>query len=224
MMQQVYDKVCQDCLAKLVNTKAISDFDKLTAAQMQNFFANFYYIVQQFPKQLGLLIFNAPNNEALFTLGDNLIDELGGAEKVEKMDYSGLHVNLLGGLMKGLGFTDGDLKSITPIKETQDYINFLNDGYLNKSFIESIAYIAAGMEAIFPEIAKRMYAVLSSRFSDEQLIHFKEHMVADVKHDQQLRKMIYPLLEESGAAELFEKGAKEVAEYQIAMLDAFVRG
>ncbi len=164
-----------------------------------------------------------PNNQALFTLADNLMDELGGPENIEEFDYSGLHVNLLGGLMKGLGFTDGDLQNIEPLPETKRYIEFLNEGYLNKPFIESIAYIAAGMEAIFPEIAKRMYMALSHRFTDEQLIHFKEHMVADVKHDQQLRTMIFPLLEKPGALEQFEKGAKEVAEYQFAMLEAFVR-
>ncbi|WP_144394175.1 iron-containing redox enzyme family protein [Pleionea sediminis] len=222
-MQKQYDEICKYCLDRLLETKAIRQFDELSDDQLQTFFSNFYYIVGQFPRQLGLLIFNAPNNDALFTLGDNLVDELGGADKLESLDFSGLHVNLLGGLMKGLGFTDNDLHSITPLTETQKYIDFLNEGYLNKPFIESIAYIAAGMEAIFPEIAKRMYNVLSARFTDEQLIHFKEHMVADVKHDEQLRKMIYPLLEDEGALALFEKGAKEVAEYQVAMLDAFVR-
>ena len=222
-MQQRYDDTCKYCLDRLLGSQAIDKFSELSDDQLGTFFANFYYIVEQFPKQLGLLIFNAPNNQALFTLGDNLIDELGGADKIEELNYTGLHVNLLGGLMKGLGFTKGDLDSITPLPETQQYIDFLNDGYLNKPFVESIAYIAAGMEAIFPEIAKRIYNALSSRFSDEQLVHFTEHMVADVKHDQQLRKMIYPLLEEKGAFELFEKGAKDIAEYQYTMLEAFVR-
>lgn len=222
-MQQRYNDICQYCLGRLLESKAISGFDKLSDEQLQTFFSNFYHIVEQFPRQLGLLIFNAPNNQALFTLGDNLVDELGGADKIEALDYTGLHANLLAGLMKGLGFTEGDLTSMKPLPETQRYIDFLNQGYLNKPFIESIAYIAAGMEAIFPEIAKRMYNVLSARFSDEQLIHFKEHMVADVKHDQQLRQMIFPLLQEEGAFELFEKGAKEVAEYQYTMLEAFVR-
>lgn len=222
-MQQQYNDICQHCLDRLLGSQAIDKFSDLSDDQLQTFFSNFYYIVKQFPRQLGLLIFNAPNNQALFTLADNLVDELGGPDKIEELEFSGLHVNLLSGLMKALGFTQSDLDSITPLPETQQYIDFLNDGYLNKPFIESIAYIAAGMEAIFPDIAKRIYNALSSRFSDEQLVHFTEHMVADVKHDQQLREMIYPLLEEEGAFESFEKGAKDIAEYQYVMLEAFVR-
>ncbi len=64
-MQQQYDAVCQHCLSRLLESKAIANFDQLTDGQLQTFFSNFYHIVEQFPKQLGLLIFNAPNNPLL---------------------------------------------------------------------------------------------------------------------------------------------------------------
>lgn len=221
-LDSYYESICEECLEIISKEDLFSRFDSLSQEQLNIFINEFYVIVREFPKQLGLLIYRAPSKHMLFTLVDNMMDELGGIDKIENYDYSGLHTALLEKLGQANGLTEEDFENMQPSEQTQIFQDFLVDGYVNKPFVEAVAYIAAGMEAIFPVIAKLIYKGLSSKFTDEQLIHFKEHMTADVEHDKKLRSSIYPMLEGSEENKaLFRKGALECAEQERLLIKSF---
>ncbi|MEM7181742.1 MAG: iron-containing redox enzyme family protein [Spirochaetota bacterium] len=190
-------------------------FKEMDDAELRRFIESFYILVREFPRQLGFLIARAPNKLTLFVLADNLVDELGGPEKLEKRDFSAMHTELLRGLGRKVGITDEEFETLEPNLPTQRHIMMLEKAYQEKSFIEAAAYIAGGMESVFPEIAKRIYVGLSSRFSEIELIHFSTHMTADVEHDQAFRDCLFPMMENDEAArEQFRRGALECARSQ----------
>src|SRR5579862_4826875 len=86
-----YDSVASEIQEVILSVPLLHRMDELTSEQIRFFCSQYYHLVQAFPRYLGALIWLSTDEKVRLTLVDNLVDECGGMENIEKQNLLQTH-------------------------------------------------------------------------------------------------------------------------------------
>jgi pyrroloquinoline-quinone synthase len=207
-----YDSVINQTIAMQLSPPILSRLTEMDNGELRYLFSQIYYFVKDFPGLLGALIWQVEDERIRFALADNLIDELGGPEKIKHRDFSGTHSQLLKYFIESIDPENGRIfpRSI--------HTNILKDSFnrlfLHSSPLEALSAVAT-MEGTSSSWFNLLYKQLLARnqFSSEAMYFFDLHTRLDDEHGSILKEVLLPSLKDADSYALFKHGTVSAASF-----------
>lgn len=206
---QFFEQTINETAKALISSPILQQLDILPKGQLHFLFSQIYYLVESFPGLLAALVLQTNDENILFSIIDNLIDECGGIERIQNRDYSATHSRLLKSFIEKLSNTDAVAeKSI----HTKLMLSNFKKLFINSTFIEALGAMAA-MEGASVQWFNHLFQKLKTRneFSTQDLYFFELHTVMDEAHGSALKDVLIPLLTKYDNYALFKSGADTAA-------------
>lgn len=204
-----FDSVTEEILQIILETPLIRNISQLNRAELQQFFVQFHYFVDAFPRYLGALVWQSPDDKIRLVLLDNLIDESGGFERIQSLNSADTHPALFRRVLHRLNISDQQLATFPPEDYTRQMLSELEKLFIHSPFLEAFGGIAPGVESIFytwiEVVQKGLEAY--SYFTQDDLLYFSLHAVVDHEHSNALKNAIMPYLNTEYNRKLLRRGA-----------------
>ena len=183
----------------------------LNNEQLKIFASQFYLYVKMFPRLMGAVIYNVPDEISRLPLILNLINECGGLKYMEKLDNSHTHPALFRRFTRKLGIKDEDLEKSKPLPSTKQFIEVYEKLYLKSPPIKSMGAVGPGTECIVPIMYVPILEGLrkQKKFSEDDLYFFSLHLPVDEEHCEMICKALTPNMDDKKNQKLVRDGALE---------------
>ena len=205
-----FDKTIENFREQLLATPILNQLTDLNNQQIQFLFSQIYYFVKAFPGYLGILLWKTNNKHIRFAITENLVDEHGGIDKINKKDFNMIHSRLLKNFIKSTNPTLSKLadKSI----HTKILMSNFDRLFLNATLVEALGMMTA-MESISVKWFSLLYHQLKKRgeYSNEALYFFELHMSLDEEHGSILKDILMPLLKNKQSIMLFQESVETIS-------------
>jgi pyrroloquinoline-quinone synthase len=189
----------------------LSKIENLNDAQLKVFASQFYLYVRMFPRLMGAVVYNVPDETSRLPLILNLINECGGLEYMEKLDNSHTHPALFRRFTQKLGINDDDLEKTKPLPSTKNLIQTYEKLYLNSPPIKAMGAVGPGTECIVPIMYVPIIEGLrkQNKFTKDDLYFFSLHLPIDEEHCEMICKALSPDMDDKKNQKLVRDGALE---------------
>ncbi|HLC52563.1 MAG TPA: iron-containing redox enzyme family protein [Candidatus Nanoarchaeia archaeon] len=184
----------------------------LNNEQLKIFASQFYLYVRMFPRLMGAVVYNVPDEVSRLPLILNLINECGGLKYLEKLDSSHTHPALFRRFTKKLGIKDKDLENTKPLLSTKQFIDVYEKLYLKSPPLKSIGAVGPGTECIVPIMYIPILEGLrkQKKFTEDDLYFFSLHLPVDEEHCEMICKTLTNYMDDKKNQKLVRDGALEV--------------
>ncbi len=192
----------------------LNQIENLNEKQLKIFASQFYLYVRMFPRLMGAVVYNIPDETARLPLILNLINECGGLEYMEKLDNSHTHPALFRRFTRTLGIIDKELEKTKPLPSTQYFIKTYEKLYLKSPPLKTIGAVGPGTECVVPVMYIPILEGLrkQNKFSENDLYFFNLHLPVDEEHCEMICKVLAPYMDKPENQKLVRQGALEALE------------
>ena len=159
----------------------------ITTPQLQLFTEQFYLHISRMLPWIGAIYVNCPFEDVRTSLVKNLAEECTGM-----VTGSDAHPELLLTFADALGSDRDAIKASEQLpagRRVTDYFEFMG---LCRQWFVPLSAVAIGLESFVPETFTRMVKALQDNYgmTDEQLIFFTIHIIADQDHGDEGIEMV----------------------------------
>ncbi len=209
MEKTYFDVVADEILEVMLSIPLLHELADLNHKQLVLFTTQFYQFVKNFPRYLGALIWKFPDENIRFALANNLVDEVGGFNHLEKMDRTATHPALFRKFASTLGLTEEDMNNAQPRHYTQQMLDTLDNLFIHSHYIKAVGGLAPGMESIFNTWIDLVLQGLrkTQRYSEKELLFFSLHTIVDEEHSEIIKVNLLDYLSSEENRKLLKEGA-----------------
>jgi pyrroloquinoline-quinone synthase len=150
----------------------------LAPASLRAWAAQYYLVVREFARFLSAIHSRCPDFEARALIAENIYEEHG--RFVAGRD----HPALMRRFGRAIGLTDDAMEGCAPLPETAAYVDTLFRLTQAGSYLEGLAAVGLGVEAVVPRYFALLEPLLRERhgLTTEDTEFFRVHLTDDVEH------------------------------------------
>jgi pyrroloquinoline-quinone synthase len=158
----------------------------LPSAALGRWAAQYYLFVREFARFLSAVHSRCPDFEARALIAENIYEEHG--RFAEGRD----HPALMRRFGRAIGLTDDAMEAASPLPETAAYIDTLFRLTQAGSYLEGLAAVGLGVEAVVPRYFALLEPLLRERYglTVEDTEFFRVHLTDDVEHAERALAII----------------------------------
>ncbi len=197
-----------------INHPFLSKIGTLSIDQLKTFASQFYLYVRMFPRLMGAIVYNTPDESVRLPLILNLINECGGVRNLNGFDNQYTHPALFRVFTRALGIPEKELEATEPLPSTRQFIETYEHLYLQSPFLKAMGAVGPGTECAVPKMYLPILEGLRTQnhFSENDLHFFALHLPIDQEHCDMICEALAPYLNDEENRRLVREGALEALE------------